>query len=172
MRPQFVVVSVCPNDFGDGLAVLEGKGDWFGEAEYWLDQIHMWCRAHTALCVLVPIPTRSQLEGMRRDDIYPGQVCKIFHGGSARYCDPLNEFIDEHLKLARIDLGAGLAPMRSALYNRKINDDHFSPRGAALWAEVVGRRLTRTLDPSSPEWTAPPPDITSSAPSSGLKPPQ
>ncbi len=33
MRPWFVVVSVCPNDFGDGQAVLRGEGDWFDEAE-------------------------------------------------------------------------------------------------------------------------------------------
>ena len=44
-RPQFVVVSVCPNDFGDGPAVLLGKGDWYKEAEYWLDEIRMWCNS-------------------------------------------------------------------------------------------------------------------------------
>jgi hypothetical protein len=32
MRPRFVVVSVCPNDFGEGYSVLAGKGDWLGEA--------------------------------------------------------------------------------------------------------------------------------------------
>src|SRR4029078_9091893 len=42
MRPQFVVVSVCPNDFGDVGAVLRGEGDGFAEAEYWLGQIRQW----------------------------------------------------------------------------------------------------------------------------------
>jgi len=152
MRPHFVVISVCPNDFGDGLDVLAREGDWLGEAAYWLDQIRLWCRGHQVACVLVPVPTRNQIEGVRKDEIYPGQVCKIFRSASSRYCDPLNEFIDEHLKLASIDLRQGQSPLHSALYNREINDDHFSPRGAALWAEVVGRRLTRILDPSSPEW--------------------
>jgi hypothetical protein len=161
MRPQFVVVSVCPNDFGDGPSVLAGKGDWFGEAEYWIEQIRTWCRAQQALCILVPVPTRNQIEGLRRDDIYPGQVCKIYHGSSLRYCDPLNEFVDEHLKLASIDFSQGQSPLHSALYNRNIDDDHFSPRGAALWAEVVGRRLMRIFDTNASEWNLPkPPGIT------------
>jgi hypothetical protein len=145
LRPQFVVVSVCPNDFGDGPAVLDGRGDWFDEAEHWLSLIQQWCSAHAAIDILVPIPTRSQIEGVRRDDIYPGQVSKIFRRASSRYCDPLNEFIDEHLKISKIDMAKGIGGGRSALYNREINDDHFSPRGAALWAEIVGRRLTRVL---------------------------
>ncbi len=173
MRPQFVVVSVCPNDFGDGPSVLAGKGDWFGEAEYWLERIRMWCRSYAATCVLVPVPTRAQIESVRVDDIYPGQVCKIFHTTSSRYCDPLNDFVDEHVKLTRIDFKNGQWSVRSALYNRKINDDHFSPRGAALWAEVVGRRLTRILDPSSPEWpVARPPGLTPPPASFGLNRPQ
>jgi hypothetical protein len=146
MRPQFVVVSVCPNDFGDGYAVLEGHGDWFGEAEYWLDQIQLWCNSHAALCILVPVPTRGQLETVRRDDYYPAPICKIFQRSSSRYCDPFNEFIDENLKLVRIDRKNGYGSARSPLYNRNINDDHFSPRGAALWAEIVGRRVTRILE--------------------------
>jgi len=146
VRPQFVVVSVCPNDFGDGPAVLEGRGDWFGEAAYWLVQIQLWCRGHAAACVLVPVPTRAQIEGLRVDDIYPGKVCKILRTTSTRYCDPLNDFADEHMKLATQDFKTGQGSARSALYNREINDDHFSPRGAALWARVVGRRLTRILD--------------------------
>ncbi len=153
MRPQFVVVSVCPNDFGDGPAVLDGEGDWFGEAAYWLDQIRVWCRAHATFCLLVPVPTRMQIEGIRRDDVYPGQVCKILRSISYSYCDPLNDFVDEHITIARKDRSSGRASVRSALSNRKINDDHFSPRGAALWAKIVGRRLTRILEPSSPEWS-------------------
>ncbi len=37
--------------------------------------------------------------------------------------------------------------MESELFNRRIQDDHFSPKGCAqLWAEIVGRRLTRILN--------------------------
>jgi hypothetical protein len=146
MRPQFVVVSVCPNDFGDGPAVLRGEGDWFSEAEYWLEKIRLWCFAHQAECLLVPVPTYGQVEAIRSDGFYPGQVCNIYHPQSARYCDPLNAFIDEHLRLVRLTEKEGLRITRSKLFNRQIEDDHFSPRGAALWAEIVGTRLTLILD--------------------------
>ena len=133
MRPQFVVVSVCPNDFGDGPAVLAGEGNWFDEAEYWLDQIRVWCRSHLAVCVLVPVPTRAQIEGIRVDDVYPGHVCKIFHTSSSNYCDPLNEFIDEHLKLAGIDRSSGQGSVRSALLQpQDQRRPLLSPRRGAL----------------------------------------
>ena len=45
-RPHFVVVSVCPNDFGDGGAVMSGEADWTDEAAYWLHKIQLWSRAH------------------------------------------------------------------------------------------------------------------------------
>jgi hypothetical protein len=146
MRPQFVVISVCPNDFGDGGAVLGGKGDGFSEAEYWIDQIQVWCRSHQIVSIIVPIPTFIQIESFRRDVFYPAPVCDVFHNHTTHYCDPLNEFVDEHLRLAKLELKQGHSPSRSKLYNREISDDHFSPLGAALWGEVVGRRLTRILD--------------------------
>ena len=42
-RPDFVIVSLCPNDFGDIWDVLKGQGDW-EEAKYWLDKITSFCR--------------------------------------------------------------------------------------------------------------------------------
>jgi hypothetical protein len=150
INPQFVVVSVCPNDFGDGWAVLRGEGDWFGEAGYWLDQIHGWCRARNVLCLLVPVPTHIQVENTRRDDLYPGRICDVFRTQSSRYCNPLDAFIDEHLRLAKLVRQSGQPFQRSKLYNREIDDDHFSPSGGALWASIVGRRITLILDhPSS-----------------------
>ena len=129
-HPQFVVVSVCPNDFGDGWAVLRGEGDWYGEAGYWLDQIHGWCRARSVLFLLVAVPTHIQVENIRRDDLYPGKICDIFRAHSSRYCDPLDAFIDEHLRLAALARRNGQSYQRSKLYNREIDDDHFSPIGA------------------------------------------
>ena len=52
-HPQFLVVSVCPNDFGPGWDVLRGKGDWYDEAEYWLDLIQQWCQSHGRVYLLV-----------------------------------------------------------------------------------------------------------------------
>jgi hypothetical protein len=146
-HPQFVVVSVCPNDFGDGWAVMRGEGDWYGEAGYWLDQIHGWCRSRSVLFLLVAVPTHIQVETVRRDDLYPGKVCDIFRTHSSRYCDPLDAFIDEHLRLAGLARRSGQPFQRSKLYNREIDDDHFSPIGALLWARNVSRRITLILDP-------------------------
>src|SRR5262249_26323737 len=53
-RPQFVVVSVCPNDFGNEADVLAGRGDDWDEARYWLGAIAGWCRAGPVPCLLVP----------------------------------------------------------------------------------------------------------------------
>src|SRR5262245_8153856 len=148
-RPHFVVVSVCPNDFGDGMAVMSGHGDWFEEAGYWLDQIRQWCWSRSVSCLVVPIPTHFQVETVRRDDIYPGRICDIYRIFSGGYCDPLNEFVDEHLRLMKLAKHEGRMAQRSLLYNRHIDDDHFSPQGATLWAKIVGRRLKLILDPAS-----------------------
>ncbi|MGC8639070.1 MAG: hypothetical protein ACP5XB_04245 [Isosphaeraceae bacterium] len=145
-HPQFLVVSVCPNDFGLGDEVLAGKGDWFDEAEYWLGNIQEWCFARNVMLLLVPVPSHYQVESRRHDALYPGRVCEIFQPSPLRYCFPLDEFIDEHLRLGVETMRQGQSPSHSPLYNWQINDNHFSPRGAALWARVVGRRLVRLLE--------------------------
>ncbi len=147
VKPQFVVVSVCPNDFGEGMEVLRGRGDWFDEAGYWLGEIRRWCLGHQAICLMVPVPTNVQVEGIRDDEYYPGRICRIFRTISIRYCDPLNDFTDEYLRLRRIAEIEGHPSNRCALYNYPIEDDHFSPAGAELWADVVSRRLALLLDP-------------------------
>ncbi len=144
-RPQFVVVSVCPNDFGKGLEVLNGKGDWYKEAEFWLFQIQVWCNSRMVLPLLVSVPTYDQLESFRRDDYYPGPICSIWKVNAVSYCSPLDQFIDEHLMLSSVPEANGGLPHVSKLHNRTIQDDHFSPRGAAVWAQIVGRRLVGLL---------------------------
>ena len=60
-QPQFVVLSLFANDFGDLFEVLEGKGDW-EERKYWLGEITQFCRTRQILCLVVPAPgsTRSR----------------------------------------------------------------------------------------------------------------
>src|SRR5262249_17954786 len=53
-RPQFLVISVCPNDFGDEFDVIAGRGREWDEAKIWLDDIVLWCRARGVPVVLVP----------------------------------------------------------------------------------------------------------------------
>ncbi len=75
------MVSVCPNDFGDGPAVLRGEGDWFDEAEY-LGSIKSgngWSSARSVVLLLVPVPTFTQIQAMReRRVLHPGRVCNLF----------------------------------------------------------------------------------------------
>ena len=99
LRPQFVVVSVCPNDFGEGFPVLAGKGDWYDEAAHWLEQIRLWCFNRSVALVMVAVPTHFQVELLRNDAFYPGQACNIFHDTAPAYCDPSDAFIDENLRL-------------------------------------------------------------------------
>jgi hypothetical protein len=152
-RPHFVVVSVCPNDFGDGQSVMRGEANWLSEADYWLGQIRQWCMSRKTICMVVGVPVHSQLESVRKDELYPSIVARTFHGPAAHYCFPLDEFIDEHLRLAKLVEDKGILRDRSQLYNRSIDDDHFSPRGAALWGAIVGRRLVRVFDLAPPELT-------------------
>jgi hypothetical protein len=141
-RPHFVVVSVCPNDFGDGQDVILGKGDDWDEAAHWLSQILLWCRGQSIPCLLVPAPVDQQLLGSRKDAYYPGRVSNLFEGSGLAYTNPFDVFVDEHLRLSR----AGFPSGRSPLFNHQINDNHFSPEGSRLWAEVVARRLVSLID--------------------------
>ena len=140
-RPHFVVVSVCPNDFGNGAAVMAGRGDDWNEAAWWLEQVVQWCRTRSLPCLLVPAPTDVQIVGRRKDGRYPAPVCDLYRGGGSSYCDPLDQFVDEHLRLAREALRQGAPLKKSPLYNGHIDDNHFSPAGAELWARIVARRL-------------------------------
>jgi hypothetical protein len=149
-RPHFVVVSVCPNDFGDGDDVLQGRGNDWDEAARWIGEIMQWCRGQMIPCLLVPAPVDRQILGTRKDAYYPGRVSNLFPGSSLAYCNPFDEFIDAHLEALR----DGAPPGRSVLFNHAINDNHFSPHGSRLWAEIVGRRLRLLMKP--PEAVAPP----------------
>lgn len=141
MKPRFVVVSVCPNDFGSEFDILQGRPDWLDEAGYWIDQILGWCRARNTIFLLVPIPSYPQVENVRKDGFYPGLVSNIFKGPPSNYRDPLERFIDENLKLRIEARASGGYAGRSLLYNRHIDDEHLSPKGAAVWADVVAHRL-------------------------------
>ena len=86
-RPQFVVVAVFANDFGDEVDVFAGKGDW-AEGKHWLEKILQYCRTRGILCVIAPIPSERQVVGTRRLGDYPGQVSNISGITSESFCDP------------------------------------------------------------------------------------
>ncbi|WP_337173692.1 SGNH/GDSL hydrolase family protein [Paludisphaera sp.] len=142
MDPHFVVMSVCPNDFGGDFDILAGRPDWMDEAEYWIDRAHGWCRSRNVPFLLVPVPSFPQVESRRKDGFYPGLVSNIFAAPPSRYLDPLERFLDENLRLKLEAQKTGENNARSKLYNRHIDDDHFSPKGAEVWADAVARRLS------------------------------
>jgi hypothetical protein len=142
-KPHFVVVSVCPNDFGEGDDVIVGGGDDWEEARHWLEQIQLWCNARAIRCLLVPAPVDRQILAVRRDDHYPARVAGIYRGSAFSMCNPFDAFVDAHLKALREGYPAG----ESVLFNSKIDDNHFSSAGSKLWAEIVARRIALFLTP-------------------------
>jgi hypothetical protein len=146
-RPDFVVVSVFANDFGDLWEVLKGRGDW-EEGKYWLDKITSFCRTRDWPHLFVPVPFEPQMLGRRRAGFYPGMISNILEANSLMMFDPTDAFINAHLELVVAGERAGNRPQGCPLFNVQIGDGHFSPLGAEVWAAAVGRRLVLLLERS------------------------
>jgi hypothetical protein len=143
--PQFVVVSLFANDFGDFQEVLEGNGDW-EEASYWLGLIRDYCLAHNVDCVVVPAPWVNQIEGPQMAGNYPGKIANALEATGPGYLDPIADFANEHLELTNRSKRFGLAMPANPLFNGRIGDGHFSARGCEIWAEAVGRRVALLIE--------------------------
>jgi hypothetical protein len=130
-RPQFVVLSLFANDFGNLFEVLEGKGDW-EEGKYWLGEILQFCRTREIICLAVPAPWVAQVEGSRNAEFYPGMVSNILGTSGLTYFDPIEAFADESLKqsIARKRQGKDTSP--NPLFNGHLADGHFSPLGCEV----------------------------------------
>jgi hypothetical protein len=135
-RPQFVVVGLCANDFGD----MRVARNW-AESEYWLDLITQFCRIKGVDFLVVPLPIEEAMLGARNDGSYPAKVLAIFHGSGLNYLYPIEEFATEQLELKAAALREGRTAPYSPLFNRRYNDHHLSPLGCDLWARIVARRL-------------------------------
>jgi hypothetical protein len=144
--PQFIVVGLYSNDFGEDADVLHGQGDW-DEEKYWLRQIVWYCRARHILCLVAPVPCEIQLKGLRSAGHYPGKVANLMELPGIWFCDSTDAFIDADLKVRpRSNPGGDRLNGRSHLYNGDLGDGHLSPTGAALWAKIVARRLALLLE--------------------------
>lgn len=134
--PDFVVVSICNNDFGD----LNNLANW-AEGEYWLDAIAQFCRTRGIICLVVPVPQEDAMTGRRNETVFPAQVSKIFDGSGQQYINPIEEFTTEHLTLKARALRDAKPFPNSPLFNRRYGDNHMSPLGCDLWAKLVARRI-------------------------------
>jgi hypothetical protein len=144
-RPQFVVVALCVNDFGDVAEVIAGGGD-YAEAKYWLDRIDDYCRPRGILTITAPVPYDDQVTSLRRGGNFPGKADNLMRSSSPFYCFPIEDLIDELLRLRAAEAAAGrrmISP--NPLYNLHLGDHHFTPRGAEVWGRAVGRRVALLL---------------------------
>jgi hypothetical protein len=171
LRPQFVVLAVCPNDFGAALDVLAGKADW-SEAKYWLDEIRQFCKTRGTPCLLVAAPLELQLVSRRVSGSYPGQVANLWDENRFFFLDLTDTFIAEHLRLMTELIHAGRRPSTSPLFNGHLHDEHFSPAGSAVWGKSVGRRLIQLSDYMSTKQPLLPRGGPANPPSRGLVSPE
>lgn len=144
-RPHFIVFSFCPNDFGDVFGPVVNASD-LKEAEYWTGRILDECRSRGILTVATPVPYEHQVTSKRREGDYPGRICNLLPIGSLFYCNPIEDFVDEHLRLTLETQAAATASPPSPLFNGSIEDWHMSAIGAQVWGKSVGRRLALLLE--------------------------
>ncbi len=143
-HPHFVVVSVVTNDFGNAVDVeMRGVGDW-QEGKYWLEKIAAYDRAHHCPVLIVPVPYKGSTIG-RRGPGYLGPLLKILNVGSLSVLDPIDDFINAHLKLLAEARQKGQELRGCPLFNEFIHDEHFSAAGSKVWAASVGDRVILLL---------------------------
>ncbi|MHB1556815.1 MAG: SGNH/GDSL hydrolase family protein [Isosphaeraceae bacterium] len=144
--PHFVVVSVYANDCGNEIdATGRGEGNWL-EGKYWLDRIVRYCRERRWPCLTVPAPYEYNLLKRRKPAFYPGAMVNLLDLDSVMYLDPSEDFLNAHLR-SLIERRRRYESTRTCvLFNDDIGDSHFSPAGAELWAESVGRRLVLVME--------------------------
>lgn len=144
-RPNFVVFSFCSNDYGNAFDRVPNGAD-IEEGGYWTTQILDYCVRSNLLCVVTPIPNEGQMVSLRFEGRYPGRICDILGVNSLRYCNPIEDFADEHLRILLERQRQGTRPSESPLFNGRHRDGHMSAIGAAVWGKALGRRLGTLLE--------------------------
>jgi hypothetical protein len=144
-RPQFVIMSLFANDFGSISEVAAGGGD-FEEGKYWLREIMTYCRARGIIFLFVPIPMESQIFSRRFAGNYPGQISNSLECNGLQYTDPIEYFVDAHIRRMIDGEKAHNRPTTSPLFNGHIGDTHFSPAGSEVWAAAVGQRIELLIE--------------------------
>jgi hypothetical protein len=144
-HPQFIVVSVFANDFGDIYDVASGKGDW-DEANYWFNRIADYCRSRGLVQLFVAVPYEPQLFGRRKPGFYPGKVVNALNLNGTQFLNPADDFINAHLRLFNEGVRQGQRPFACPLFNVQYHDGHFSPIGSEVWAVSLSRRLALLLE--------------------------
>jgi hypothetical protein len=140
-RPHFVLLTLCMNDFGGMTLTEEG----LQEGRYWIGKIEEYCRTLGAACYVASFPHEAQVTGSRREKSLPGDFSEPCTFNGLAYCNPVESIADEHLRLTVERKRYGEATTSSPLYNSRFGDNHFSARGAEVWAQAVGQRVSLLL---------------------------
>jgi hypothetical protein len=143
--PQFVIVSIFANDFGDYQDVLQGGGE-YEEARHWLGRIKTFCSARGMLYLVVPAPWVNQIDNPRMEAFYPGRLSNILESTGFEYIDPTDAFANAYLAASNEAVRRGTALTGSPLFNGRIGDGHFSAAGSEVWAEAVGARVALQIE--------------------------
>jgi hypothetical protein len=144
-HPHFVVLSLFANDFGGIEDVLRGGGDW-SDSIYWTGEILQYCRSKGVICLVVPVPLERQVYARRFAGHYQGRISNFLETSGQDYIDPIEDFVNEHIKLLIEGERAHNRPANCPLYNGRIADGHFSATGCQVWAKAVARRLDLLLE--------------------------
>ncbi|HEV3162437.1 MAG TPA: hypothetical protein VGZ22_00240, partial [Isosphaeraceae bacterium] len=89
-----------------------------------------------------------QVVASRNNEFYPGRITRILRLSSREFVDPLDDFVNENLRLMRAGKERGRKPATSQLFNGHLDDGHFSALGSAVWARAVAERLTLLISPA------------------------
>ena len=96
-RPQFVVVSIFANDFGDVFEVPQGHGDW-EEGNYWLQKIAEFCSSRQLIPLFVVVPLETQMSATRKTEFYPGKIANMLHVSGTDFLNPVEAFVNTFLE--------------------------------------------------------------------------
>ena len=129
-QPQFVVVSIFANDFGEASEVASGGGEW-DEGKYWLHQIMSLGQSRRWTTLFVPVVTVEHTLGRRKMGYYPGTISNLLGTSATNFLNPADAFADAHLRLLIEGEERGERPSGCLLYNEQIRDGHFSALGRA-----------------------------------------
>src|SRR6185437_4261005 len=113
---------------------------------YWLDLIVAYCNREQIRLIATPIPFEGQVVALYREGHYPGAVANIGSWSTLSYCNPLDDFIEEFLRLKVEGEKNGHPVSGCPLFNDRINDPHFSAKGAEVWGRALGRRVGLLLE--------------------------
>jgi hypothetical protein len=84
--------------------------------------------------------------GRRKSGFYPGTLTNILDLNGLSFLNPIEDFINAHLKLVIERERKGRRPLGCPLFNDAIGDGHFSAAGSAVWSAAVGHRLALLLE--------------------------